>query len=83
MEFASFTFQFQSMLAGPLVMYKDFYDFIITESVPSSGLVVLRKVLTSVFFAVIFLMLGPVFPAAALKGFTRKQEMIKIYRFHS
>ncbi|CAG7647042.1 unnamed protein product [Allacma fusca] len=65
-EFTSFTFQFQSMLAGPLVMYKDFHDFIITENVPSSAGIVARKLVTSVFFAVVFVTLGPFVKASTL-----------------
>jgi len=61
MEFCSYVFQFQSMLAGPLVFYDDFKEFIhvpLPEEVSTPGFDVGVKLVKSVFFAVIFLVFG-------------------------
>lgn len=59
-EFCSYVFQFQSMLAGPLVFYDDFKEFIrAVEDIPSPAMEVGVKLIKSIFFAVVFITLGP------------------------
>jgi len=70
LEFCSYIFQFQSMLAGPLVFYRDFIDFIkINDSnVPSPFSVVATKLGYSIFFAILFIKVGPHFDCNIVRG---------------
>src|ERR1700733_10633474 len=62
LPFCSYVFQFQSMLAGPLVFYKDYEEFIEQkEQSPSPLSPVLKKVLLSIVVALLFVTLGPEF----------------------
>jgi lysophospholipid acyltransferase 1/2 len=59
--FCGFVFQFQSMLAGPLVLYSDFTEFIQTQDTPNPIGIVIRKFTASMVFAFLFLKFGPTF----------------------
>ncbi|ODN01090.1 Membrane-bound O-acyltransferase domain-containing protein 2, partial [Orchesella cincta] len=67
LEYWSFVFQFQSMLAGPLVLFKDFREFIHTDEFPSPLHAVVKKMGVSVFFAVVFIKVTPVYSIERLK----------------
>jgi hypothetical protein len=68
LEFWSYIFQFQSMLAGPLVFYKDFREFIYSDSSPSPLGVVLRKLSISIFFAALYIKVAPQYDIDYLRG---------------
>jgi hypothetical protein len=70
LRYCSYIFQFQSMLAGPLVFYRDFIDFIEANGsdVPSPFRVVALKLVNSIFFAVLFIKLGPQFDCQKVRG---------------
>lgn len=68
LEFWSYIFQFQSMLAGPLVFFKDFRQFIYYDESPSSVVVVLKKLFGSIFFALLYLKVAPSYNISHLRG---------------
>jgi len=59
LEYWSFIFQFQSMLAGPLVFFKEYREFIYFDQSPSSVVVVLKKLGGSILFALLYLKIAP------------------------
>ncbi|OXA57729.1 membrane-bound O-acyltransferase domain-containing protein 2 [Folsomia candida] len=67
LEFWSYIFQFQSMLAGPLVFFKDFRQFIYYDESPSSVVVVLKKLFGSIFFALLYLKVAPSYNISHLR----------------
>lgn len=68
LEYWSFVFQFQSMLAGPLILFRDFREFIHTNEFPSPLFAVVKKMGVSVFFAVVFIKVTPTYSVDKMKG---------------
>ncbi|KAF4521961.1 hypothetical protein B566_EDAN009489 [Ephemera danica] len=75
LEFFSFALQFQTMLAGPLVLYNDYKDFVAGTTLakcragapPSPTRAVLKKVFGSFACLFVFLWLVPTFPITRVK----------------
>lgn len=80
LEYWSFVFQFQSMLAGPLVLFKDFREFIHTDEFPSPLLVVIKKIGVSAFFAVVFIKVTPVYGIDQMKNSEFLWDTTFLYR---
>lgn len=99
LEYFSYVLNFQSLMAGPLVFYRDYIDFIegcnfkshtnskldgankkiITE--PSPVKTVLKKVLSSVVCAYIFIKLINVYPVKSVKEDAFIDDTTIIYKF--
>jgi hypothetical protein len=64
----SFIFQFQSLLTGPLVFFKEYREFIFHDHSPSPASVVFKKLVGSIFCAILYLKVAPQFDMDYLKG---------------
>lgn len=89
LEYFSYVFHFQALMAGPVILYRDYIDFIqghkLTGQKPLTGcdknsghyseivlepspvLVVIKKVVASLLFAVMFVTFIPYYPIQKLK----------------
>jgi len=68
LEYWSYSLQFQSVLAGPLVMYVDYMDFIHTKDHPNPNHEVLKKLIASVTFAIVYIKFGSIFQISMIQG---------------
>ncbi len=74
MEYWSFIFQFQSILAGPLVFFKEYREFIYNDQSPNSLNVVLKKLGGSMLFALLYLKAAPYYQIDYLTGTKNKLQ---------
>ncbi|GFT63927.1 membrane-bound O-acyltransferase domain-containing protein 2 [Trichonephila clavipes] len=70
LEFFSYIFHFQALMCGPLVFYNDYVDFVEGKGFIkniSPNMVVLRKLLVSIFCALLCITIVPFFPITYLQ----------------
>ncbi|XP_033217343.1 lysophospholipid acyltransferase 2 isoform X2 [Belonocnema kinseyi] len=100
-EYFSYVFHFQALMAGPIIFYRDYIDFIHGHRIleaqsltghyenksneiviePSPGLVVVKKVLSSIVCAVIYITLIPSYPIEKVKDDEFLKNTSIFYKF--
>ncbi|XP_042905740.1 lysophospholipid acyltransferase 6 isoform X2 [Parasteatoda tepidariorum] len=70
LEYYSYIFHFQALMCGPLIFYNDYLDFVEGKTCvknTSPNMIVLRKVLVSIFCALFLVTIVPFFPITYLQ----------------
>ncbi|XP_043478137.1 lysophospholipid acyltransferase 1 isoform X1 [Leptopilina heterotoma] len=101
LEYFSYIFHFQSIMAGPIILYHDYIDFIHGQRIlevkslngysektsneivlePSPATIVVKKVLTSLFFALVFVTFIPSYSIVKVKDDEFLEKTSIIYKF--